>query len=289
MAESAAKQKSHEDSDDGKATPIDDLAALASPAMLYEGKVMHLRTTPFRHHFVYRVFSLLVDLDAMEALAKTSPLLSHNRFNLFSFHDKDHAIKEGEDLRSYVDRLCAKADLPRPARVFLLSYPRMLGYVFNPISIYYGYDANGQLSTMIYEVRNTFGDRHSYVEAVTEGQRDGQLIQQTCGKLMYVSPFFDMDKSYHFRLQPPGETLKFRILETEPTGPCFHATFNANGRPLTTAALVKAAMKIPFLTFKVFAGIHWEALKIWIKGGRYHSHHSPGSIHSRNGQDIPMD
>lgn len=239
-------------------------------ATLYSGEVMHQRLRPFGHRFSYRVFSLLVDLDRLEEADRLSPLFSVNRANAMSFHEKDQAELPGETARAYADRLLAEAGLPRrAARVLLLCYPRVLGYVFNPISVHHAYDEDGRLVALIYAVRNTFGQRHSYVALVEPGQLSEAGLRQTRRKLFHVSPFISMDARYHFRLLPPGRTVRLRIHETENGQPLLAATFHGEARDLGGPAILFFLLRFPFLTWKIVAGIHWEALKLWLKGARF--------------------
>ncbi|MGY4749390.1 DUF1365 domain-containing protein [Pannonibacter sp. Q-1] len=245
--------------------------APAEAASLYAGQVMHARMKPVPHRFSYSVFSLLIDLDRLKDAGRQSWFFSHRRFNLLSFHEKDHGPRDGSDLRAHVDRLLAEKGVARPARVLLLCYPRMLGYVFNPLSVYYAYDGEGTLTGIVYEVRNTFGDLHTYVAPVTVDQVSEAGIRQTQDKQFYVSPFLDMVQTYHFRMMPPGETVRVRILETDPDGPSLAATFHGHHNSLTGRVILRECLRMPFMTLKVMGGIHWEALKLWLKGIRFHS------------------
>lgn len=239
--------------------------------VLYAGEVMHARLKPFGHRFVYTVFSLLVDLDRLGEVGKMSPLLSVNRANLVSFREADHVERPGETIRNFADRLLAGAGLEhRAARILLLAYPRIFGYVFNPISVYFAYDAAGDLIALIYAVRNTFGERHSYVVPIQPGDLSPAGVRQTRTKIFHVSPFIDMGARYHFRILPPGRSVRLRIHETEGGEPLLSATFSGEARPLGTAALAACLLKFPFMTWKIVAGIHWEALKLWLKGARFH-------------------
>jgi len=152
--------------------------------------------------------------------------------------------------------------------VLLLCYPRLLGYTFNPLSVYYCHRADGTLALIIYEVRNTFGDIHSYVLPVTAGQRSDAGIRQVQDKLFYVSPFIETAMRYHFRVSPPSDDVKLRILETDAEGPLLAATFHGRRQPLTSRALLRSFFGLPLVTLKIMAAIHWEALRLWIKGAR---------------------
>lgn len=240
-------------------------------ATLYPGKVMHARLKPFGHRFAYRVFTLLVDIDRLAEADRASPLFSLGRFNLMSFHEADHGPRDGTPLRAHVDRLLAAQGLAPPARVLLLCYPRILGYVFNPLSVYFAYDAHGRMSAVIYEVRNTFGDLHTYVEPVRAGQLGPEGIRQRRAKAFYVSPFIDMAQTYAFRVLPPGEAVRVRILESDAGGPLLSASFAGTRRAATSGAILSLCLKIPFMTLKVMGGIHLEAIKLWLKGAPFHT------------------
>ena len=153
-------------------------------------------------------------------------------------------------------------------RVLLLCYPRLLGYTFNPLSVYLGYRADGRLALMIYEVRNTFGDIHAYVLPVKPGETSAAGVRQQQDKLFYVSPFIGMAMRYHFRVLPPGERVQLRILETGREGPALAATFNGRYRTLDTKELLRAFFALPLVTMKIMVAIHWEALRLWLKGAR---------------------
>lgn len=241
-----------------------------APGTLYPGQVMHHRLKPFGHRFTYTVFSLLVDVDRLDELGRMTPLLGVNRAGLASFRESDHA-ENGETLRALADRLLAAAGLAEPAaKILLLAYPRIFGYVFNPISVYFAYDRAGQLVALIYSVRNTFGERHTYVAPVASGEITDSGVRQTRRKLFHVSPFIGMGAHYHFRILPPGKAIRLRIHETEAGEPLLAATFSGKAAELSTSSLARCLLKIPFMTWKITVGIHWEALKLWLKGARFH-------------------
>ena len=243
--------------------------AVAAPAALYFGDVMHARLKPMGHRFSYRVMSLLIDLDRLDAADRMTPLFGVNRAALYSFRESDHGRRDGSSLRGYAQSCAAERGIDLTGgRVLLLSYPRLLGYTFNPLSAYFCHSSDGTLALIIYEVRNTFGDIHAYVLPVQPGEHSEAGIRQQQDKLFYVSPFLEMPMRYHFRVLPPGPTVKLRILETDPEGPILAATFNGRRRALTTLALLRAFFALPMVTFKIMVAIHWEALRLWIKGAR---------------------
>ena len=244
--------------------------APSAAASLYVGNVMHARLKPMGHRFSYRVMSLLIDLDRLAEADAQSKLFGVNRAALYSFRESDHGDRDGSSLRAYVDRRAAEHDMDLTGgRVLLLCYPRLLGYTFNPLSAYFCYRADGELALMIYEVRNTFGDIHPYVLPVRPGEASAAGIRQEQDKLFYVSPFIDMAMRYHFRVSPPGDAVKLRILETDANGPLLAATFNGDRRPLNGPTLAALFAALPLVTFKIMAAIHWEALRLWIKGAKF--------------------
>src|SRR6185436_17084721 len=185
----------------------------ANAAALYVGDVMHARLKPMGHRFSYRVMSLLIDLDRLADANRQSPLFGVNRAALYSFHEADHGRRDGSSLRAYAQRCAAERGIDlMGGRVLLLCYPRLLGYTFNPLSVYFCYRADGALALVIYEVRNTFGEVHPYVLPVGDGELSAAGLRQQQDKLFYVSPFVEMAMRYHFRIQPPGETVRVRIL-----------------------------------------------------------------------------
>lgn len=232
---------------------------------LYAGVVVHTRLRPTRHHLRYRVFSLLIDLDELPRLG--TRLLSHNRFNLFSFHDRDHGDGTDTPLRPQVEaHLRAAGYAVDGGAIRLLAVPRLLGYAFNPLSVYFCYRRDGSLMAVLHEVHNTFGQRHSYL--LPADQWEGGVIQQSCDKHFYVSPFMDMALSYHFRIHPPADRVSVAIETRDATGPLLEAVFAGRRQTLSDATLLRACLAFPLLTLKIIAGIHWEALKLWRKGLR---------------------
>ena len=238
-------------------------------AELYIGEVMHARLKPVGHRFYYRVMSLLIDLDQLDVADRQSPLFGVNRIALYSFNEADHGDRDGSCLRAYAQRLATEHGIDLTGgRVLLLCYPRLLGYVFNPLSVYFCYRAAGEIALLIYEVRNTFGEIHAYVLPVRDNEVSAAGIRQEQDKRFFVSPFVEMDMRYHFRVLPPGRSVKLRILETDNEGPLLAATFVGRRRALTTRALLSSLVTFPLATVKVIAAIHWEALRLWLKGVR---------------------
>jgi DUF1365 family protein len=230
---------------------------------LYAGAVMHRRWRPKLHQFHYRAFWLLIDLDELTALEARLRLFSHNRFNLFALHETDHGDGSAVPLRVQAERRLLEAEIDiGDGPIRLLCMPRTLGHSFNPISIYFCYRRSGELAATIYEVHNTFGERHSYVSRV----EPGASAIQTCPKMFYVSPFMDMDLVYHFRVTAPAEGVALSIETSQHGDRVLSACLSGVRSELTDRALLKWGSAVPLITIKVVLAIHWQALRLWLKG-----------------------
>lgn len=230
---------------------------------------MHRRLRPRVHRFTYRVFSLLIELDELPRLDRVLRLFRWNRWGLFSFHDRDHG-PSGGDLRGWLDGLLAGAGIAPGGAKRVLCYPRILGHVFNPLSVWFCDDEAGVLKAIIYEVHNTYDEGHAYVFPVSG--EDSALARQECAKDFYVSPFLSKDCRYHFRIAPPGEKVAVAIQESEGGDTILNASFSGTRRALTDGALLRLFLRYPLMTLKVVAAIHFEAVRLMLKGVRRHAH-----------------
>ena len=231
---------------------------------IYSGFVTHRRFKPKRHFFSYKTFSLLIDLDELEDLGKKINFFSYNRFNILSFYDADHGPRDGSSLARWVkDRLIdAKINIGS-GTIKLLCYPRFFGYVFNPLSIFYCYDDNLQLRAILYEVKNTFNEQHTYVFPASPSSN---LILHKCDKKFYVSPFIEMKTFYNFRLSNPGKILNVFIKQSDMEGALLTACQVGKKVEITSKNLLFQFLRHPLMSFKVILAIHFEALRLWIKG-----------------------
>jgi uncharacterized protein len=235
---------------------------------LYVGSVMHRRIRPRTHKFRYRAFWLLLDLDELAELSGWLRLFSHNRANLFSLHDTDHGDGSATPLRVQVERQLGAVGIDLvggPIRLFCM--PRTLGYCFNPLSVYFCYRADGTLAALMYQVHNTFGERHSYIIPV---ERESSASRQHCQKSFFVSPFMDMSMCYDFRVSGPGARISVGIRASTSALPVLSAVLTGARKELTDRSLAAVFLAIPAVTLKVTGAIYWQALRLWLKGIRLH-------------------
>lgn len=242
-------------------------AAPALPATgLYSGVVSHVRHRPRHHALRYRIFMLLLDLDTVDRTLARLRWLSGRRFAPISFRQTDHGDGGERPLAQQMRERLAAEGLPVDGPIRLLTMPRIFGHAFNPISVYLCHQADGRLAATLYEVSNTFGERHSYLIPV---ERDADaVIRQTVEKRFYVSPFMDMDLSYRFLLAPPATSVRLVVDVDDERGALLNAVFVGKGQSLTDAHLLAAWASHPLLTLKVVLAIHWEALRLFARGLR---------------------
>ena len=188
---------------------------------IYSGLVTHKRFKPKKHFFIYKTFSLLIDLDEIKDIEKKIKFFSYNKFNVLSFYNIDHGARDGSSLNKWVKKILNKAKINiEGGSIKLLCFPRFFGYVFNPLSIFYCYDKYAKLQAVLYEVKNTFNEQHTYV---FRSKASSDLILHKCDKKFYVSPFIEMKTSYNFRLSKPGKSINILIKQTDSSGPLLTA------------------------------------------------------------------
>jgi DUF1365 family protein len=231
---------------------------------LYAGRVSHRRTKPRAHSLAYRIFMLLVDLDELDQLSRLKRLTVGRGWNLLGFDPDRFGDGSGRPLKAQVEALLAEAGLAHGGPIRLLAMPKVLGHAFNPLSVYFCHGSDGALSAILYEVNNTFGERHSYLIPAP----DAGVIRQGCAKDFYVSPFLDMDLSYEFRILAPDERVLVAVDVRDAEGLVLTASFAGERRDLTDASLLGAWLAHPWMSLGSLAAIHWEALFIWLKGER---------------------
>ena len=229
---------------------------------IYSGQVIHTRFKPKKHNFKYKVFSLLIDLDEIDKINNNLNFFSYNRFNLISFFDKDHGNRDGSNVKQWVKENLIKKNIKfQNIRVEILCYPRILGYVFNPLSILYVYNEKDALISIFYEVKNTFGEQHTYIFET----QDQKIIKNKCDKKFYVSPFIDMECEYNFSVTKPGDSISVIINQNDKEGKLLFASQDGKSQDLTSKNLLLNYLRHPLMTFKVIVAIHYEAFKLWFK------------------------
>ncbi len=241
--------------------------ALAPAATLYAGRVAHIRHTPFRHRFDYRIWMLAIDLDRIGE-ATIGRLFTHNRFGLVSLADRDHGNRDGTPPRAYVEAALARQNLSAfAAKIVFVTMPRLLGYAFNPISFYFCHDAKGRLGAVLHQVKNTFGDQVGYLMPVSH---DG-VIRQSAPKRMHVSPFFDMRGGYRFALTQPADKFTVSIQYGAAETKRMTATMVLEARPYGAASLLRLLAEMPLAPMKVILAIHIQALKLFLRGAKFNA------------------
>jgi DUF1365 family protein len=232
---------------------------------LLTARTVHARLSPFRHRFAYRLWMLRSDIDG----PPDGPLF---RSRLLHISPRDHAARDGSPMRPWVEARLAEAGLADcAARVELVAMPRVLGYAFNPISLFLCRRADGTLGAVIYEVKNTFGDQHAYVARIGPSVSGAGTATHAASKRMHVSPFFDMQGGYRFALGVEDDRFSLVIRYGTASEPRLVATLSGRYAPATTPALLGAMARVPFVTLKVITLIHWHALILWRRGARFHS------------------
>jgi len=238
---------------------------------LYLGRVGHTRHGEVSHRFLYRSWWMLVDLDELPALDRGVRGFGWNRRAAVSFHDEDHGARDGSALRPWIEERCAQAGIDLeggPVRV--LAHPRVLGYVFNPISVWFCHGPAGDLRAVVYEVSNTWREVHSYLVPVTSDQQEPTgLWHHAFDKQLFVSPFMDMDHRYDFRVRVPDERAAVLVEQRAKDRLALTATLTADRVAFDGAGLRRAARWAPHVTALTMLRIHWQAVRLWRKGARY--------------------
>ena len=229
---------------------------------IYIGKVIHKRFKPKEHYFKYNVFSLLIDLNELEQINKDIKFFSYNKFNIISFFDKDHGDRDGSSIKLWVKKNLKNIGImTEDISIKLLCYPRIFGYVFNPLSTYFIYNKHSELISIFYEVKNTFGEQHTYIFKA----QDEKTVQNKCKKKFYVSPFIEMDCEYHFKTLNPREQLSVVINQNDKDGKLLFASQDGISKAFNNKNLILSYLTHPLMTFKIIGAIHYEAFKLWAK------------------------
>ncbi len=240
---------------------------MISSSCIYNGHVVHKRYKPKEHFFKYKVFSLLIDLSELSVLEKKLTLFSYNKFNILSFYDIDHGPRDGTSLIVWVKKNLNDNKInSEEIKIKLLCYPRVLGYVFNPLSVFFVYDKNSNLISILYEVKNTFGEQHTYVFKIDS---TSQSLEHSCKKKFHVSPFIEMNCLYYFKILKPENKLSVIINQNDDEGKLLFASQDGLKKELNNKNLIFSYISHPLMSLKIIGAIHFEALKLWLKGIKF--------------------
>ena len=234
---------------------------------IYIGNVIHKRFKPKIHFFKYKVFSILLDISEIDILDKSLKIFSYNKFNIVSFYDVDHGPRDGTSIKEWVIKnLNNNLINTENIKIKLLCYPRIFGYVFNPLSVFFIYNKNSELISILYEVKNTFGEQHTYIFKTKENEN---YIKHTCKKKFHVSPFIEMDCAYFFKILKPSEKISVIIDQYDEEGKLLYASQDGDRIEFNNKNLVLSYLRHPLMTFKIIVAIHFEAFKLWTKGIKF--------------------
>ncbi|MBI3510765.1 MAG: DUF1365 domain-containing protein [Bacteroidetes bacterium] len=235
---------------------------------------MHHRFEPKKHRFHYNVFMFCIDLDSLDEDLRKISFVGRNRFNLFSFYDKDHPVNENGErreeggVRAQLNiYLRSNGVLEPPAKVLLITNLRLLGYVFNPVSFYFCYDEKGKPLCAVAEVQNTFREMKMYF--IGKEKFDGKEFHLRTTKYFYVSPFIDHDAEFDFHLELPGEKMNIRIDDYKNEKRLFISTLTGNKKELTSGRILGYFFRFPLITLRIIFLIHWNAMLLWFKKIRF--------------------
>ena len=235
-------------------------------SIIYNGKVIHRRFKPKEHYFKYNVFSLLIDLQELDIIQNKIKIFSYNKFNIISFFDIDHGPRDGSSIKEWIIKNLKSIGInDDKIQIKLLCYPRIFGYVFNPLSVFFIYDQKSRLISILYEVKNTFGEQHTYIFRTD----DNKTIKNNCSKKFHVSPFIEMECHYYFRVLKPSDKISVIIDQSDKNGKLLYASQDGKAKQLNEKNLLISYISHPLMTFKIIAAIHYEAFKLWLKGIKF--------------------
>ena len=249
------------------------MTAPAAPPRLLTGHVMHRRLRPAANTFVYPVF--FCEFPVADLARLNSPIFAVDRWNLLSFHQRDHGPRDGSPLLPWIRARLRERGLPDDGEIRLQCFPRVFGYVFNPVSFWYCHDAAGRLIAVLAEVNNTFGEHHDYLLHHPDGRplADGDVLEAS--KAFHVSPFCTVEGRYRFRFRRRARCLVAHIDYADRAGDLLLTSISGTCQAWTVRRVLTAFLRMPLLTFGVMARIHWQALKLWLKGVPFHGKQPP--------------
>lgn len=243
------------------------------PAYLIRGQVMHKRMRPVTHRFVYPVFYLRVNVARLNEIK--SRWFGVNQWRIVSLFFKDYGARDGSDLQVWMRNLLTEAGIKADGEIWLQTFPRILGFVFNPVNFWYCYDTAGGLRAVLAEVNNTFGETHRYLLSAPNQQVITARMILHCQKNFHVSPFFSVQGKYRFRFFESDNTTSVRLNYGDDEGVLLKTAIGGKIFPMTSRQLRHAVLMQPLLTFEIMVGIHWQAFKLWLKRVTYFTKPTP--------------
>jgi uncharacterized protein len=254
---------------------------------IYEGTLRHRRWQTTRHEFTYPLFLAWMDIDRLPELMQVSPLTSYNRGNILSYQERDHFGDASLSLRARIAADAERQGVPAPTGpIFLLTHLRTFGYNFNPVSFFYCYDERGKLDRVLAEVNNTFAETHNYWLTPELESAAGNAKRYQFDKKFHVSPFLGMAQRYDWTFTPPGDELVVECMNFEGDALTFDSTMKLERRPWSTREMHRAVLRFPFLTARVIAAIHWQALRLMLKRVPVVHHPGGNKFTPRNSRDL---
>jgi DUF1365 family protein len=241
---------------------------MLSQNTIFTGVVYHARHTPFFHEFKYNVYSMWIDLDELDNSAPAPRFFSFNKWNLLSLNLKNHGPRDGSKIRPWIEAAAVEKNIDiEGGKIYMLCFPRVLGYVFSPLTVYFCYNKNNELTALLHQVKNTFGGQHGYLLPVEKAD----TIKQSVDKIFHVSPFIQMDSTYNFKIKEPSDKgFTVAIHQTIPDGKMLTATWTGTkSHAFNSRNLMKIFWSFPLQSLKVIITIHWQALRLWLKGAKF--------------------
>jgi DUF1365 family protein len=236
---------------------------------IYQGETVHCRHKPRQHAFKYRMFWMSIDLNELPILDRDIRSFGYNRRSLVSLYDRDYGGQGTGDINECIREILTREGVHETVeRIELVTIPRVAGYVFNPVSFYLCFCPNDLITTLVAEVRNTFGEMHHYVAKLESDDHDPlESLQCTIPKEFYVSPFFNVNGEYQVRLQRAQDKFTITISLFEESECVFTASMNGNGRELNSKNLNRTLSRLPFFALTIMTRIHWQAIKLYFARG----------------------
>ena len=240
--------------------------------LIYKATLMHCRLKPNIHKFIYNIFYFFINIDDLNGLNKKYIFFSYNKFNIFSINDKDHGFRNKTKIKSWLKEILKNIKINIfDTKIFIFTIPRILGYSFNPLTIFFCYDKKNNLKALIYEVKNTFNEQHSYIFKINKKLLKKKYLKHSSKKNFHVSPFWPMHINYNFIITEPKKNFFSKIKMIKENDEIFHASLKCKSNEINFKNLLYLMIQYPFTAIKVVLAIYYEAFKIFFfKKAKYY-------------------